>query len=152
MNRSFSVGILCLVVLAVAACSSPVRRIEINSTPVVISYKIIKHPQPMQLNKLPKFITVVPMVEINKIILMIQKNKELSAKNKKLLLFWKDLKKNMGKGVVFFAMRTKSYENLARNTAEFRRYIKDLQASITYYEKLLIKEKPVKSKRWFDWR
>jgi len=45
--------------------------------------------------------------------------------------------------VVFFAITPKGYENLALGIAEMRRYIKDTQAIIGYYEDALTEE-PVK--------
>jgi|TARA_B100000497_G_scaffold118548_1_gene144958 hypothetical protein len=39
--------------------------------------------------------------------------------------------------VVFFAITPKGYENLALGIAEMRRYIKDTQAIIGYYEEAL---------------
>lgn len=42
--------------------------------------------------------------------------------------------------VVFFAITPKGYENLALGIAEMRRYIKDTQAIIGYYEDALAEE------------
>jgi hypothetical protein len=44
--------------------------------------------------------------------------------------------------VVFFAITPKGYENLALGIAEMRRYIKDTQAIIGYYEEALTEEAP----------
>ena len=44
--------------------------------------------------------------------------------------------------VVLFAITPKGYENLALGIAELRRYVKDQQAIIGYYEEALAPEKP----------
>ena len=43
---------------------------------------------------------------------------------------------------MFFAITPKGYENLALGIAEMRRYIKDTQAIIGYYEEALTEEAP----------
>lgn len=49
--------------------------------------------------------------------------------------------------VVVFAITPKGYENLALGIAELRRYVKDQQAIIAYYEKALTDEpKPEEEK------
>ncbi len=44
--------------------------------------------------------------------------------------------------VVLFAITPKGYENLALGIAELRRYVKDQQAIIGYYEEALAPEEP----------
>jgi len=44
--------------------------------------------------------------------------------------------------VVVFAITPKGYENLALGIAELRRYVKDQQAIIAYYEEALTPEEP----------
>lgn len=44
--------------------------------------------------------------------------------------------------VVIFAITPKGYENLALGIAELRRYVKDQQAIIAYYEEALTPEEP----------
>lgn len=44
--------------------------------------------------------------------------------------------------VVLFAITPKGYENLALGIAELRRYVKDQQAIIGYYEEALASEEP----------
>ena len=44
--------------------------------------------------------------------------------------------------VVLFAITPKGYENLALGIAELRRYVKDQQAIIGYYEEALVPEEP----------
>lgn len=44
--------------------------------------------------------------------------------------------------VVIFAITPKGYENLAIGIAELRRYVKDQQAIIAYYEEALAKDEP----------
>ena len=44
--------------------------------------------------------------------------------------------------VVMFAITPKGYENLALGIAELRRYVKDQQAIIGYYEEALAPEEP----------
>jgi len=44
--------------------------------------------------------------------------------------------------VVIFAITPKGYENLAIGIAELRRYIKDQQAIIAYYEEAIIPTEP----------
>ena len=44
--------------------------------------------------------------------------------------------------VVIFAITPKGYENLAIGIAELRRYIKDQQAIIAYYEEALAPDEP----------
>ena len=50
-----------------------------------------------------------------------------------------ELEANTG-NIVFFAITPKGYENLALGIAEKRRYIKDTQAIIGYYEEALTEE------------
>ena len=48
--------------------------------------------------------------------------------------------------VVVFAITPKGYENLAIGIAELRRYVKDQQAIIAYYEEALTESKPEEKK------
>lgn len=52
-----------------------------------------------------------------------------------------ELEKKTG-NKVFFAITPKGYENLALGIAEMRRYIKDQQAIVVYYEEALTDEEP----------
>lgn len=47
--------------------------------------------------------------------------------------------------VVIFAITPKGYENLAIGIGDLRRYVKDQQAIIAYYEEALTKETPLLS-------
>jgi len=55
-----------------------------------------------------------------------------------------ELEANTG-NIVFFAITPKGYENLALGIAEMRRYIKDTQAIIGYYEEALTEEPVTKT-------